>query len=209
MHVEIVPVTPLQQNCSVVWDDEKNAAIIDPGGESIKLIRFIEENQLKLVSILLTHGHHDHVGAAMKLKEHFNIEILGPEASDQYWFEALPQQSERFGLQLVDVFLPDHWLNDGDKVEVGSLSFDVIHLPGHTPGHIAFVNQKENIIFSGDVLFKGGVGRSDFPGGDHKQLINSIKIKMFCLNDEMIVVPGHGPLTTIADEKVSNPYLQG
>ncbi|MGV6989576.1 MBL fold metallo-hydrolase [Testudinibacter sp. P80/BLE/0925] len=208
MNVEIIPVTAFQQNCSIIWDEQKNAAIIDPGGEADKLIRFIEENALRLQKILLTHGHLDHVGAAAKLKQHFQVEIVGPHFDDTFLFDSLPEQSRRFGLFEVDVFYPDHWLNQaGQIVTVGDLQFEVLHLPGHTPGHIGFIEHQKNIGFTGDVLFNNSIGRTDFPRGDHQQLLTSIQEKLFPLNDEMIIVAGHGPATKIGLEKQSNPFL--
>lgn len=208
MNVEIIPVTAFQQNCSVIWDEQKNAAIIDPGGEADKLIRFIEENELQLQKILLTHGHLDHVGAAAKLKQHFQVEIVGPHVDDTFLFDSLPEQSRRFGLFEVDVFYPDHWLNqEGQVITVGEMQFEILHLPGHTPGHIGFIEHRKNIAFTGDVLFNNSIGRTDFPRGDHQQLLTSIREKLFPLNDEMIIVAGHGPATKIGLEKQSNPFL--
>ncbi|OBX09734.1 beta-lactamase [Gallibacterium salpingitidis] len=207
MNVQIIPVTPFQQNCSVIWDDEKNAAIIDPGGDAERIINFINENELKPKMILLTHGHLDHVGAAAKIKREFNLEIIGPHKADDYWLQGLPQQAEQFGLPYCAPLTPDRWLEEDDTVQFGTLSFSVLHLPGHTPGHIGFINQEENIAFTGDVLFRRSIGRTDFPGGDFSQLINSIKTKLWLLADDMQIVPGHGLLTTIADEKRQNPFL--
>ncbi len=208
MNVEIIPVTSFQQNCSVIWDDEKNAAIVDPGGEAEKLIAFIEEKQLKLDKILLTHGHLDHVGSAAKLKKYFQVDIWGPNTEDKFLFDSLPEQSRRFGLFEADVFYPDHWLNQEDKtITVGDIKFEVLHLPGHTPGHIGFIEHNKNVAFTGDVLFYNSIGRTDFPRGDHNQLLSSIRKKLFKLNDEMIIVAGHGPATKIGIEKQSNPFL--
>ncbi|OBW95650.1 MBL fold metallo-hydrolase [Gallibacterium salpingitidis] len=207
MNVQIIPVTPFQQNCSVIWDDEKNAAIIDPGGDAERIINFINENELKPKMILLTHGHLDHVGGAAKLKREFNLEIIGPHKADHYWLQGLPQQAEQFGLPYCAPLTPDRWLEECETVQFGALSFSVLHLPGHTPGHIGFINQEENIAFTGDVLFRRSIGRTDFPGGDFSQLINSIKTKLWPLADDMQIVPGHGLLTTIADEKRQNPFL--
>lgn len=211
MNIEIIPVTAFQQNCSIIWDDEKNAAIIDPGGEAEKLIKRIEELGLNLKLILLTHGHLDHISAAEKLKNHFNVEIWGSHEADRYWFEGLPQQAERFGMLFeTNAFLPDRWLNEeGEVIKVGDFNFEVLHLPGHTPGHIGFIEHNKNIAFTGDVLFQNSIGRTDFPGGDHQTLLNSIKEKLYLLPDEMIIIAGHGNYTTIGKEKKSNPFLQG
>lgn len=208
MNIEIIPVTAFQQNCSLIWDDEKNAAIIDPGGEAEKLIQRIEELGLNLKVILLTHAHLDHVGAAEALKQHFNVEIWGPQEEDQFLFESLPEQAQRFGLPHINAFLPDRWLHEGEVINIGDFQFDILHLPGHTPGHIGFIEKEKKAAFTGDVLFQGGIGRTDFPRGNHAQLIASIREKLFKLNDDMIIIAGHGPYTTIEREKASNPFLK-
>lgn len=209
MNIEIIPVTAFQQNCSLIWDDEKNAAIIDPGGEAQKLIKRIEELGLNLQAILLTHGHLDHVGAAPQLKAHFGVEIIGPHHADEYWFQALPQQSRQFGLFEIDSFLPDRWLDqDGEILTLAGYQFEVKHLPGHTPGHVGFVEHNQKVIFSGDVLFKQSIGRTDFPGGNHEELLYSIRAKLYSLPDDMIVIAGHGPATTIGQEKQQNPFVR-
>lgn len=209
MNIEIIPVTAFQQNCSLIWDDEKNAAIIDPGGEAQKLIKRIEELGLNLQAILLTHGHLDHVGAAPQLKAHFGVEIIGPHHADEYWFQALPQQSRQFGLFEIDSFLPDRWLDqDGEILTLAGYQFEVKHLPGHTPGHVGFVEHNQKVIFSGDVLFKQSIGRTDFPGGNHEELLHSIRAKLYSLPDDMIVIAGHRPATTIGQEKQQNPFVR-
>ncbi|MGQ0286303.1 MBL fold metallo-hydrolase [Pasteurellaceae bacterium 22721_9_1] len=209
MNIDIVPVTPFQQNCSIIWNDEKQAAIIDPGGEAPKLIQRIEELGLDLQMILLTHGHLDHVGAAMKLKQHFNVEIIGPHSLDLYWFQSLPQQSRQFGLFEIDAFEPDRWLdNEHEMISVAGFNFEILHLPGHTPGHIGFIEHQQKVAFTGDVLFKQGIGRTDFQGGSHQDLMDSIKKKMYLLPDDMLVLPGHGPHTTIGYEKQNNPFVK-
>ncbi|MDG2915073.1 MBL fold metallo-hydrolase [Bisgaard Taxon 10/6] len=211
MKLDIIPVTSFQQNCSLVWDEkDKSAAIIDPGGEAPKLIKRIEELGLNPKMILLTHGHLDHVGAAIKLKTHFNCEILGPAQADEYWFQMLPQQSRQFGLFEAEAFLPDRWLNrEGEVIQLGELGFEVLHLPGHTPGHVGFIDHVHHIAFTGDVLFNQSIGRTDFPGGNHEDLMRSIKDKLFTLPDDTIVIAGHGPYTTVGQEKMHNPYVHG
>lgn len=208
MNIEIIPVTAFQQNCSLIWDDEKNAAIIDPGGEAEKLIQRIEELGLNLKVILLTHAHLDHVGAAEALKQHFNVEIWGPQEEDQFLFESLPEQAQRFGLPHINAFLPDRWLHEGEVINIGDFQFDILHLPGHTPGHIGFIEQAKKAAFTGDVLFQDSIGRTDFPRGNHAQLLASIHEKLFKLNDDMIIIAGHGPYTTIGREKANNPFLK-
>ncbi|TYB17410.1 MBL fold metallo-hydrolase [Aggregatibacter actinomycetemcomitans] len=210
MNIEIIPVTAFQQNCSLIWDDKKNAAIIDPGGEADKLIKRIEELGLNLQAILLTHGHLDHVGAAEKVKQQFNVPILGSNSKDDYWFKGLPQQSEKFGMLFeVATFEPDRWLDkEGEILTIGDFTFEVLHLPGHTPGHIGFIEHQKRVAFTGDVLFKSGIGRTDFPGGSYDEIIASIREKLYRLDDDMIIVPEHGPYTTIGIEKQTNPYVK-
>lgn len=208
MNVELIPVTTFQQNCSLVWDDEKNAVIIDPGGESLLLIERIEALGLVLKAILLTHGHLDHVGAAEELKHHFGVKIIGPQSEDAFLFQSLSEQAARFGLSRISPFLPDQWLNDeGEKLTFGQLTFEVLHLPGHTPGHVGFIAADQNIAFTGDVLFQNSIGRTDFPKGDLVVLMSSIRCKLLPLDNDMIIVAGHGPCTTIGQEKKNNPYL--
>ncbi len=210
MNIEIIPVTAFQQNCSLIWDDKKNAAIIDPGGEADKLIKRIEELGLNLQAILLTHGHLDHVGAAEKVKQQFNVPILGSNSKDDYWFKGLPQQSEKFGMLFeVATFEPDRWLDkEGEILTIGDFTFEVLHLPGHTPGHIGFIEHQKRVAFTGDVLFNSGIGRTAFPGGNYDEIIASIREKLYRLDDDMIIVPGHGPYTTIGIEKQTNPYVK-
>ncbi len=207
MRLELIPVTPFYQNCTLLWDEQANAAIIDPGGDAEKIIKRVETLGLHIKMLLLTHGHLDHVGAAMELKHYFNVEILGSQQADKFWFDALKQQAEEFALPSVSAFEPDRWLNDGDVLKIGKIVLDVLHLPGHTPGHIGFINKAYNVAFTGDVLFKQSIGRTDFPQSNHNDLIQSIKTKLFPLGDEMIIIAGHGQPTTIGEEKKHNPYL--
>ena len=208
MNIEIIPVTAFQQNCSLIWDDEKNAAIIDPGGEAEKLIGRIEELGLNLEAILLTHAHLDHVGAAEQVKQHFGVEIWGPQEEDRFLFDSLPEQSQRFGMPMLHAFLPDRWLHEGETIHVGGGIFEILHLPGHTPGHIGFIEKQKKAAFTGDVLFQGSIGRTDLPGGNYTQLISAIREKLFKLNGDMIIIAGHGPYTTIEHEKTNNPFLK-
>ena len=208
MNIEIIPVTAFQQNCSLIWDDEKNAAIIDPGGEAEKLIGRIEELGLNLEAILLTHAHLDHVGAAKQVKQHFGVEIWGPQEEDRFLFDSLPEQSQRFGMPTIHAFLPDRWLHEGEIIHAGGGIFEILHLPGHTPGHIGFIEKQKKAAFTGDVLFQGSIGRTDLPGGNYTQLISAIREKLFKLNDDMIIIAGHGPYTTIEHEKTNNPFLK-
>ncbi|MBS9431096.1 MBL fold metallo-hydrolase [Photorhabdus hainanensis] len=209
MKYQIIPVTAFMQNCTLIWNEEsKEAAIVDPGGEAEKLIAEIERRGLKLTQILLTHGHFDHVGATVEVAKYFNVPIYGPHQEDAFWIEGLQAQSRMFGIEECPSFEPDRWLNEGDELRVGGVDLSVLHCPGHTPGHVVFVNHADKLIYMGDVLFKGGVGRSDFPRGNHQQLINSIKDKLLPLGDDYEFIPGHGPMSTLGYERQTNPFLQ-
>ncbi|AWK41588.1 MULTISPECIES: MBL fold metallo-hydrolase [Photorhabdus] len=209
MKYQIIPVTAFMQNCTLIWnEDSKEAAIVDPGGEAEKLIAEIERRGLKLTQILLTHGHFDHVGATAEVAKHFNAPVYGPQQEDAFWIEGLQAQSRMFGIEECPPFEPDRWLNEGDELRVGGVDLSVLHCPGHTPGHVVFVNHVDKLIYMGDVLFKGGVGRSDFPRGNHRQLINSIKDKLLPLGDDYEFIPGHGPMSTLGHERQTNPFLQ-
>ena len=207
MEFTILPVTPYQQNCSLVWDPAGRAALIDPGGEAERLLAEVSRRGLKLQSILLTHGHLDHVGAAVELRDALGIPIIGPQREEQFWLDALPQQAELFGFPPTTSFTPDQWLEDGDCVEVGSIRFDVLHCPGHTPGHIVFYQPEARLAFVGDVLFKGSIGRTDFPRGNHAALLAAIRDKLFPLGDDVRFVPGHGAMSTFGHERRENPFV--
>lgn len=208
LQYKIIPVTAFQQNCTLLWCDETNeAALIDPGGDISKLQAAIEQQGLKLTKLLLTHGHLDHVGGAGLLKEKTGCPIIGPQKADAFWLNALPAQSEMFGFAHTDVFAPDQWLEETDTVTVGNVTLEIIHCPGHTPGHIVFYQPESQIAFVGDVLFHGSIGRTDFPQGNHADLINAITNKLLPLGDDVKFVPGHGPMSTLGHERVSNPYL--
>ncbi|WP_392561528.1 MBL fold metallo-hydrolase [Orbus sturtevantii] len=208
MQYQIIPVTEFQQNCSIIWcKSTKDAAIIDPGGEAELLKKAVEKLALKVTKILLTHGHLDHVGATKELANFYQVKIYGPQQEDKFLLDNLPHQCVQFGFPFSEAFEPDVWLNDGETVQVGDVIFDVIYSPGHTPGHIVFVNKIDKIAFVGDVLFKNSIGRTDFPRGNHRDLITSIKTKLFPLGDDIRFVPGHGPMSTFGYERMNNPYL--
>lgn len=209
MEFTILPVTPYQQNCSLVWDADRRAALIDPGGEAERLLAEVARRGLSLENILLTHGHLDHVGAAVELRDALGIPIIGPQREEQFWLDILPQQAELFGFPPAVGFAPDQWLEDGDHVEVGSIRFDVLHCPGHTPGHVVFYQPQARLAFVGDVLFKGSIGRTDFPRGDHSALIAAIRDKLFPLGDDVRFVPGHGAMSTFGHERRENPFVGG
>ena len=207
MEFTILPVTPYQQNCSLVWDEHGRAALIDPGGEAERLLAEVAARGLALEKILLTHGHLDHVGAAVELRDALGIPIVGPQRKEQFWLDLLPQQAELFGFPPAVAFTPDLWLEDGDAVEVGAIRFAVLHCPGHTPGHVVFYQPEAQLAFVGDVLFKGSIGRTDFPRGDHAALLAAIRGKLFPLGDAVRFVPGHGAMSSFGHERRENPFV--
>ncbi|WVD72510.1 MBL fold metallo-hydrolase [Orbus wheelerorum] len=208
MQYQIIPVTEFQENCSIIWCESTNeAAIVDPGGEAELLKKAVEKLALKVTKILLTHGHLDHVGAAKELADFYQVNIYGPQQEDKFLLDILPQQCVQFGFPFTAAFEPDTWLKDEEIVKVGDIVFDVIHCPGHTPGHVVFINKADKIAFVGDVLFNNSIGRTDFPRGNHLDLITSIKNKLFPLGDDIRFVPGHGPMSTFGYERMNNPYL--
>ena len=208
LQYKIVPVTPFEQNCSIIWCDEtRQAAIVDPGGDIQQLQQVVEELGVNVTQLLLTHGHLDHVGGTESLSQILGVPIIGPQQADEFWLQGLPRQSEMFGFPMTEAFAPTQWLNDGDVVSVGNQALQVFHTPGHTPGHVIFYSADANVAFVGDVLFKGGIGRTDFPQGDHPTLVNSIKTKLWPLGNEVTFIPGHGPLSTFGHERVTNPFV--
>ncbi|MDH5785777.1 MAG: MBL fold metallo-hydrolase [Chromatiales bacterium] len=210
MQYRIHPVTHYQQNCSLIWCDKSNrAALIDPGGEATRLLHDVDELGLTLEMVLLTHGHIDHVGAAREIANLRGVPIVGPHQSDAFWLEILPQHAEMLGFPLTESFTPTRWLNDGETLSLGETPLTVIHTPGHTPGHVVFYCSEAQVAFVGDVLFQGSIGRTDFPQGDYAALIQSITERLLPLGDGVTVIPGHGPTTTIGDERLHNPFLRG
>ncbi len=210
MQYQIIPVTSYQQNCSLVWCElSKKAALIDPGGDIERLLSAVDQHGLILEKILLTHGHLDHVGGAKQMATQLAIPIVGPHKEDLFWLQSLPQQAEMFGFDAAIAFQPDHWLVDGESVSIGEQQLEVLHCPGHTPGHVVFYHARAQLAFVGDVLFQGSIGRTDFPKGDHEQLIQSITEKLLPLGDQVTFVPGHGPCSTFGHERKHNPFLTG
>lgn len=208
MKYRIIPVTAYQQNCSLLICQQTNkAALIDPGGDIELLLTAVEQEGVELESILVTHGHLDHVGGVAELAEKLKLPIIGPQQADDFWLQNLPEQIRVFGFPHSNSFTPDRWLNDGDTVKVGEQVLQVIHTPGHTPGHVVYFSETAKVAWVGDVLFKGSIGRTDFPQGNHQTLIDSIKNKLWPLGADVAFVPGHGPMSTFGEEMRSNPFV--
>ena len=208
LQYQIIQVTSFQQNCSLVWCDQTNdAVLVDPGGDVELLLAAVEKNNLNLKAIWLTHGHLDHIGGTAELKKRLDLPVIGPHKDDQFLIDAIPDQCEMFGFALVDSFQPDKWLDEGQTLQVGNESLSILRTPGHTPGHIVLMHNKQKLLWVGDVLFKGAIGRTDFPRGNYDELISSIKTKLITLDDDYRFVPGHGPESTIGQERLSNPFL--
>lgn len=207
MKAAIIPVTNFEQNCTLMWCTQTNkAAFIDPGGDLPKLLDAVKQTGVEIEKILVTHGHMDHCGQAGVLAKQLGVPIEGPHKADLFWLERLGEDGARFGMQ-GEFFEPDRWLEDGDKVTVGNLEIDVIHCPGHTPGHVVFYHGPSNLAVVGDVIFQGSIGRTDFPQGNHQQLLNSITQKLWPLGDNTIFLPGHGPHSSFGQERRTNPYV--
>ena len=203
----IIPVTPLQQNCTLLWCTKTNkAALSDPGGDLSRLKAAVEEHGVDLEKIILTHGHLDHCGQAGMLAEELGIPIEGPHEDDRFWIEQLEGDGAKYGMQAKS-FEPDRWLKDGDQVTVGDLVLDVIHCPGHTPGHVIFYHQPSKLAVVGDVLFQGSIGRTDFPRGNHQDLIDAITQKLWPLGDDVTFIPGHGPTSQFGYERKTNAFV--
>ncbi len=210
LHYETIPVTPFEQNCSLIWCDEtKTCALIDPGGDLDHLLERVQALGLTLAQIWVTHAHIDHAGAVGTLAKKLNVPIVGPHIEDQFWIDLLPEQGARYGFEHATAFQPTRWLNDLDHVNLGEHQLLVRHCPGHTPGHVVFYSKELNRAFVGDVLFAGSIGRTDFPRGDHATLINSITERLWPLGNETVFIPGHGPESSFGQERKSNPYVGG
>ncbi|MCF1466762.1 MBL fold metallo-hydrolase [Agrobacterium vitis] len=207
----IIPVTPFQQNCTVFFDSEtKEGVVVDPGGDVEEILRMVQENGITLKEIWLTHGHLDHAGGAEDLKDALGIQIIGPHRDDKPLLDALEGQSARFNLPInLRNVTPDRFLDEGDVVGFSGHEFEVLHCPGHAPGHVVFFNRVQNFAHLGDVLFNGSIGRTDLPGGNHQQLLASIRDKVLPLGDDVGFICGHGPGSRIGDERRSNPFLKG
>jgi hydroxyacylglutathione hydrolase len=204
----IIPVTPFQQNCTLLWCEKtKQAAVIDPGGDLERIRQAIAQSGVSVQKIILTHGHIDHAAGAADLRDELGVSIEGPHEADRFLLDRLEETGLGYGIPARPV-TPDRWLNEGDTVSVGELTLDVLHCPGHSPGSVVFVSREQRFAIVGDVLFQGSVGRTDLPGGDGKALIRSIKDKLLPLGDDIAFICGHGPTSTIGQERQTNPFLQ-
>ena len=204
----IVPVTAYQQNCSVIkCEATGRAAIVDPGGDVERILQAVDQMDATVEKIILTHAHMDHCAASDVLRQQLDIPIEGPHKDDDFWLEKLPEWCQKSGFPHADAFLPDRWLEQGDTVTVGAVTLQVIHCPGHTPGHVVFVHAQQKVAWVGDVIFQGSIGRTDFPKGNHDDLISSIRDKLFPLGDDITFIPGHGPTSTFGQERQTNPFV--
>ncbi len=204
----IVPVTPFVQNCSVVWCLETmKGAVVDPGGDIDRILATVEEHGVALEKILLTHGHLDHAGGTADLVDKLGLPVEGPHVEDKFWIDGMADQGRSFGVPGARTFTPDRWVQAGDQVTVGTLVFDVLFCPGHTPGHVVFFHPPSRLAFVGDVLFAGSIGRTDFPRGDFDTLIRSIREQLWPLGDDVAFISGHGPMSTFGHERKTNPFV--
>lgn len=210
MHYKIVPVTPFEQNCTIFWCTKtRQAAVIDPGGDIERIRAALAADDLTLAVILVTHGHIDHVGGVAALAAVTGAPVEGPHEDDRFWIDGMAQQGQMFGFAGSRPFVPTRWLKGGDSVRFGEVELQVLHCPGHTPGHVVFYHPASRLAQVGDVLFQGSIGRTDFPRGDHETLLRSIKECLFPLGDEVEFIPGHGPMSTFGEERRYNPFLSG
>ncbi|SED14334.1 Glyoxylase, beta-lactamase superfamily II [Rhizobiales bacterium GAS188] len=210
LKIVVIPVTPFQQNSSLVYDeDSKSGAVVDPGGDLPRIRDAIAKAGVTVEKIVLTHGHIDHAGGAAELAAELGVEVEGPHQADAFLLERLAEVGAQYGIAGARNILPNRWLAEGDTVNMGGVSFDVLHCPGHSPGSVVLVAPALNFAIVGDVLFKGSVGRSDIPGGDPATLIRSITEKLLPLGDQVAFLCGHGPGSTIGEERRSNPFLRG
>ncbi|MFZ1293082.1 MAG: MBL fold metallo-hydrolase [Pseudomonadales bacterium] len=209
LKIYVTPVTPFEQNCSVIVCGETlQAAVVDPGGNLERIRAVLAKAGARLVKILLTHAHIDHAGGTAELAREFKVPIEGPHRDDQFLIEGLAEQGRMFGLGACESFTPDRWLEQGDTVSVGECVLQVLHCPGHTPGHVVFYSPEQQLAIVGDVLFAGSIGRTDLPRGDHQQLLDSIRDRLWPLGDEVTFIPGHGPRSTFGRERRNNPFVR-
>ena len=207
MRAAIIPVTPLQQNCSLIWCTKTmKGALVDPGGDLDKLKLGVERAGVTLEKLLVTHGHLDHCGQAGMLAKELGLKIEGPHEADRFWISRLDEDGGKYGMR-AEVFEPDRWLEDGDTVTLGELTLEVIHCPGHTPGHVVFFHRPSKFAIVGDVLFQGSIGRTDFPMGNHQDLLDAITQKLWPLGNDVTFIPGHGPTSTFGRERQTNAFV--
>lgn len=210
MNVRVVPVTAYQQNCSLLCcESSGRAALVDPGGEPERLLDEARRAGVDIEKILVTHGHFDHVGAVGQIARELGLPVEGPHVDDRFLLDTLPQWCAQFGFPPGEPFVPGRWLADGDEVCFGDQVMEVRHCPGHTPGHVIFFHRAGRLAIVGDVIFQGSIGRTDFPRGDHATLLNSIRERIWTLGDDVTLLPGHGPATTVGEERAHNPFVQG
>lgn len=208
LKVAIIPVTPLQQNCCLLWNSETMAgAVSDPGGDLDEIEAAIDKTGVKVEKILLTHGHIDHAGGASELRDRLGVKIEGPHIADKFLLEGLEPVRHQYGMPEARNVTPDRWLEEGETIEVGGETFELLHCPGHSPGSLVMVNKLAGLILMGDVLFAGGIGRTDFPYGDSDALLQAIDSKLMTLPDDFAFICGHGPVSTIGHERATNPFL--
>jgi len=208
MHFEIIPVTPFEQNCTLlICPQTRDLAVVDPGGEPERILQAVAALKATPRVILLTHGHLDHVGGAPEVARQLALPIIGPHRADAFWLDALPEQAQLFGFPEQAGFRPDRWLEHGDRIPLGNRSLEVLHCPGHTPGHLVFFDREGRLAQVGDVLFRGAIGRTDFPQGDHAALLHAIRATLFPLGDDVRFIPGHGPTGTLGEERCTNPFV--
>ncbi len=207
LRAAILPVTPLQQNCSLIWCTKTmRGAFVDPGGDLPKLRDAVERAGVTIEKILVTHGHIDHCGSAGIFARELGVTIVGPHEEDRFWIARLAEDGRSYGVTGVP-FEPDRWLVDGDTVTLGELTFDVRHCPGHTPGHIVFHHPASRLAIVGDVLFAGSIGRTDFPRGNHQDLLDAITQRLWPMGNDTSFIPGHGPMSTFGQERLTNPFV--
>lgn len=208
LQAEIIAVTPFRQNCTLLWDDETREAVLtDVGGDVSYLLQELDAKNLTLTAIWLTHGHLDHAGGVVALREHRPVPVIGPHADDEFLLQALPETTAQYGFPVSPAFEPTRWLTEGETLKVGSHAFQVLHIPGHTPGHVVFYCAEARLLIAGDVLFYETIGRTDFPRGNHADLIHNIRTKLFVLPEDTRVIAGHGRMTDIGHEKRHNPFF--
>jgi hydroxyacylglutathione hydrolase len=208
MKTFIIPVTPMEQNCTLlVCGSSGAAAVVDPGGDLDMIMAEINRQQAHVEQVLLTHGHIDHCGGASELSRRLGVPIVGPQREDAFWIDNLPQQCTYFGFPPAVTFTPDRWLEHGDRVRIGETELEVRHCPGHTPGHVVFFSPCDRLLIAGDVIFRGAIGRTDFPRGNLTDLVRAIREHIFTLDDDVMVLPGHGPPTRVGDERRGNLHM--